>query len=169
MKIEDIKSAVHAGQNAQKAVDAIIENTEQHRKLTKEELERFAPKCAYCGDPIPEDRLVRRKRTCCDEHTKHIAQFKRFLQSKIRCSSCGRPSSPEEREDFKRWRAQRGEVLKSIGRGAPRKTREKQIESALADVLAKMKSAESQETLTVGMFGDFISTIEKILTTDKPE
>lgn len=139
-----------------------IEEAPKHHKLTKEELAAFAPKCCVCGADIPEDRQVRRKRTCSDEHTKHMNQFRRFQQSKIRCSSCGRPSSPEEREDYKRWRAERGEVLKSIGRGAPRKTREKQLESGIRALIDYLKPMERQD-LSMGLLDSTIAELEKII------
>lgn len=151
-----------------------LDASEPHRKLTKEELAAFAPKCAWCGKEISEERQVRRKRTCSDEHTKHLNQFKRFLQSKIRCSSCGRPSTPAEREDFKAWRAARGEVLKSIGRGAPRKTREKQLEAGIKEVIETMKALDRELANAVPermepVFGDLIASLEKIVAPTQPE
>jgi hypothetical protein len=120
------------------------ERTPPLPKLSTLELEHFRPKCAYCGGEIDADRARKRKRTCSDEHTRLFAQFRRYLWSMTRCPSCYRPSTPEERKEYKQWRAHRGDVLKSVGRGRPSKTREKQIETELLSIISMIDAGASE-------------------------
>lgn len=134
-------------------------------KLTTEELAIFHPKCAYCGMEIDAERMRRRKRTCCDEHTKLYAQYKRYQQSMIRCPSCYRPSTPEQRKDFKAWRKSRGELLQAAFKGRPSKTREKQMELQINEFISSLleKSiANVGQSVSISIL-EVTETLEKIL------
>lgn len=127
---------------------APTENTQQHiihARFTADDLKTFAPKCAICGTPITEERQKRRKKTCSDEHTKLLMQWTRHYRSKIRCVACYRPSTPEERAEFKAWRQSRGEILRDIAKdkgGRPSKKRERELEDGIREVIQRYQQAE---------------------------
>lgn len=135
-------------------------------KLSPAELEAFNPKCAYCGGPIDHDRARKRKKTCSDEHTRLYNQYRRYQWSMTRCPSCYRPSTPEERKEFKAWRAHRGDVLKTVGRGRPSKTREHQLVESI-NALAKRLEADSrtaEDASLAGYVRDIAGSLRSIVT-----
>lgn len=143
----------------------LIEPTPQLPKLTPEELAAFRPKCAYCGDTIDVERVKRRKRTCSDYHTKLLTQYRRYQWSMMRCPSCYRPSTPEERKEFKAWRAGRGDKLKEVGRGRPSKTREHQLVEAIKAQANNLRvnAGLSEDPSIANYLRDTAATLESIL------
>lgn len=85
-------------------------------KMTPEELQAFLPRCMVCGDPIPERRARARKETCgkpaCGIALK---QWRRAVLESKKCPACYHPSTPEEREDFRQWRRERGQIQRRAG------------------------------------------------------
>lgn len=131
-------------------------------KLTPDELAAFSPKCAYCGGPIDHERARKRKKTCSDEHTRLYQQYRRFLWSMTRCPSCYRPSTPDERKEFKAWRAHRGDVLKTVGRGRPSKTRERQMTDGIEKLMKTIEERVEEGTF-VQSAGELVSALKAIL------
>lgn len=60
--------------------------------------------CVICTTEIPRERLIRGAITCSNEHSKlRRAQLAAIIDKK-ECRYCRRPSTPEEREAYKRFR-----------------------------------------------------------------
>jgi predicted nucleic acid-binding Zn ribbon protein len=130
-----------------------------YRKLSYEELEQIAPKCCVCGEPISEDRQKRRKTTCSDNHSKVHQQYRRHLWSKTRCASCYRPSTPQERKEFRSWRQSEGFVMQTIVRGRPKKTRTRQLEDAIEAALTALDTLQLEDGQT-----DTLDSLRAMLT-----
>lgn len=60
--------------------------------------------CVICGDDIPKDRIMRGGITCTKEHAAERRKQLRAMKEQKECNYCKRPSSPEEREAFARFR-----------------------------------------------------------------
>ncbi len=60
--------------------------------------------CIICGQQIPKDRLMRGAITCSQEHAKLRRAQLQAIVDKKECRYCRRPSTPEEREAYKRFR-----------------------------------------------------------------
>jgi hypothetical protein len=60
--------------------------------------------CIICGDEIPKDRIMRGAITCSKEHAKLRRSQLQAITDKKECRYCRRPSTPEEREAYKRFR-----------------------------------------------------------------
>src|ERR1700727_3043915 len=70
--------------------------------LTLDQVVNF---CVFCGKPIPIERMRKRQTTTCsEEHSKAMDRQRMLLLEQKECKYCRRPSTPEERELFKRWR-----------------------------------------------------------------
>lgn len=60
--------------------------------------------CIVCGDGVPKDRIMRGAITCSKEHAKLRRAQLQAITDKKECRYCRRPSTPEEREAYKRFR-----------------------------------------------------------------
>jgi hypothetical protein len=60
--------------------------------------------CVICKDEVPKDRLMRGAITCTKEHAKLRRAQLQAITDKKDCRYCRRPSTPEEREAYKRFR-----------------------------------------------------------------
>lgn len=61
--------------------------------------------CTICKSVIPEKRAAKRSVLCEDkECRKRLNEIRRFRTDMRRCRACAKPSTPEERKAFKRWR-----------------------------------------------------------------
>lgn len=60
--------------------------------------------CVVCTTKIPDDREKRRAVTCSDICKKTLADRRRHRNEGKVCVFCKRPSTPEERVLFARWR-----------------------------------------------------------------
>lgn len=60
--------------------------------------------CVFDAKPIPAERVKRNAVTCSKECAKAIERQRMLLMEQSECKYCRRPSTPEERESYKRWR-----------------------------------------------------------------
>jgi hypothetical protein len=76
-------------------------------------IENLTLRCVICGEALPSSR-----RTIGDHagacHKVRVL-YRRFIIQLTKCISCLHPATPEEREEFKRWRHERGDLR---GRGS---------------------------------------------------
>ena len=66
--------------------------------------------CTICRDAIPEKRATRNTATCTEKCKDALDQIKIEQRRLKMCPHCLHPASPAEREEFRRWRADRGNV-----------------------------------------------------------
>lgn len=76
--------------------------------------------CVICTKPIPWDRFKRKAVTCDNDCAEKLKMVRRKLRDARYCRLCNKPSTPEQREHYRRWiHAQ----PKERGRGRPKKTK----------------------------------------------
>ena len=63
--------------------------------------------CVVDGVEVPDDRKKRRSITCSDACAARRNSYLREKKELKKCKYCGTPSSPEERDEFRQWRAER--------------------------------------------------------------
>lgn len=63
----------------------------------------YIPHCVSCGKEIPADR-PRQAITCSDECRDTRKNYRRSRQDARECRYCRRPSTPQERLRYSRWR-----------------------------------------------------------------
>jgi predicted nucleic acid-binding Zn ribbon protein len=73
--------------------------------------------CAVCRNPIPEDRVIHRAITCSAICKTKLNEIRRSHKEEKFCRQCARPSTPEERKLFARWRR---ETFPAPKRGRPK-------------------------------------------------
>lgn len=96
-----IENFVAAGQAAQAAVDeAVAEATEDTAD---------ALFCTICQDPIPEGRATRQTATCSEKCKNKLDTIRANQRKARKCPYCLHPATPEEREEFRLWRQNRGD------------------------------------------------------------
>lgn len=75
--------------------------------------------CIVDRKEIPPARAARTSvRTCSNECRKILLAHHRALRDLAICRACSKPSTPEQRKDFKQWKKTQGPAAK---RGRPRK------------------------------------------------
>ena len=91
--------------------------------------------CAVCTGPLPPKRAYARTRyTCSPECRNTLRAFQKLVVDAKYCHVCMRPSTPEEREEFKRFRRSKGQLKGE--RGRPPVKRTKLLEDALREAMA---------------------------------
>jgi hypothetical protein len=60
--------------------------------------------CVICTTEVPKERLMRGAITCTKEHAKLRRAQLAAITDKKECRYCRRPSTPEEREAYRRFR-----------------------------------------------------------------
>lgn len=82
--------------------------------MTNEELlaleESQTLHCTICQEPIPDARARRQTSTCSEKCKNRLDAIRAHQRASKRCPYCLHPSTPEEREAFRLWRVERGEV-----------------------------------------------------------
>jgi hypothetical protein len=74
-------------------------------------IENFVPCCIVCGLPVPLSRARGRSKDTCSKACHSIRQaYRKHVLITSKCLACYHPSTPEEREDFRKWRRSRGDV-----------------------------------------------------------
>lgn len=68
-------------------------------------LRRFKTFCVLDRRRIPRKRQRRNAVTCTRDCQKQLTKLRKLARDHRQCSHCGRPSSPGERAEFRRWRA----------------------------------------------------------------
>jgi hypothetical protein len=63
--------------------------------------------CVVDGKEVPPDRKKRRSITCSDACAAARNSYLREKKELKKCKYCSQPSTPEERTDFRLWRAER--------------------------------------------------------------
>lgn len=66
--------------------------------------------CVVCTNPIPEGRNRRQTATCSEKCKNRLDTIRAHQKASKRCPACLHPSTPEERAEFRAWRAQRGDI-----------------------------------------------------------
>lgn len=69
--------------------------------LTLDQVQNF---CVFDRKPIPVERVKRNATTCSKECAKAMERQRMLLMEQSECKYCRRPSTPAERESYKRWR-----------------------------------------------------------------
>lgn len=72
--------------------------------MWNEDIFNLVPKCVLCPTPIPPERLKFRAVTCSEEHGKQWSRFKRRKSDNNACRFCHKPSTPNARKAFSRFR-----------------------------------------------------------------
>jgi hypothetical protein len=81
-------------------LDSIPEDSMKAATLLK----RYKTFCVLCTRRIPRKRQRRRSITCGTEHQKMLTAMRKAERDHRQCSHCGRPSTPDERGQFRAWR-----------------------------------------------------------------
>ena len=102
-------------------------------EVTKQEIPETLS-CAVCRGPLPPKRAYARTRyTCGPECRVALRAFQKLVIDAKYCHVCMRPSTPEEREEFKRFRRSKGQLKGE--RGRPPVKRTKLLEEALRQAI----------------------------------
>jgi len=67
-------------------------------------LRRYKTFCVLCKRRIPRKRQRRRAITCKPKHQQMLTAMRKAERDRRQCSHCGRPSTPDERGQFREWR-----------------------------------------------------------------
>jgi len=67
-------------------------------------LRRYKTFCVLCKRPIPRKRQRRRAITCKTKHQQMLTAMRKAERDRRQCSHCGRPSTPDERVQFRAFR-----------------------------------------------------------------
>ena len=95
--------------------------------------------CAVCRGPLPAKRAYARTRyTCSPECRNALRAFQKLVVDAKYCHVCMRPSTPEEREEFKAFRRSKGQLKGE--RGRPPVKRTKLLEDALREAIGIVNS-----------------------------
>lgn len=90
--------------------------------------------CAVCRGPLPAKRAYARTRyTCSPECRNALRAFQKLVVDAKYCHVCMRPSTPEERDEFKAFRRSKGQLKGE--RGRPPVKRTKLLEDALREAM----------------------------------
>lgn len=98
--------------------------------------------CMICREPLSEARS-RRPTSTCSEPCKDRMDAQQLEQRRLRkCPHCLHPSTPEEREEFRVWRASRGDVrglaiVKREAGGAPKHLLRRALREAVGVLVEK--------------------------------
>lgn len=70
--------------------------------------------CVVCRAEIPLNRLMKHPAVTCGDKAcvRELKRRRRAHQEEKKCLFCGTPSTPQERREFKAWRAARGDHKK---------------------------------------------------------
>jgi hypothetical protein len=81
--------------------------SDEHRKERKARLRtgNHSCCCIWCGDPVPKERQRYRAITCCEEHGRLRKASIRARVDQRQCRVCRKPSSPQERAAYRRFRS----------------------------------------------------------------
>jgi hypothetical protein len=83
---------------------------------------------------MPAHRARNSKYTTCGKDCQiELRKFRRHQLWLKHCPSCLHPSTPEQREDFKRWQTERGTRKGDKAAGRPAKKREKELAGMLSE------------------------------------
>lgn len=99
--------------------------------------------CVIDGNEIDDEKVKRKAVTCSHECKLLLKAFRRKQRSEIICSACRRPSTPEERQEFKRWRR---ETQPSRPQGRPPLTPEEKQAKKEAKLREKELRAKAKST-----------------------
>ena len=72
--------------------------------MARKTFDEIKTKCIICGDEVPKERVMRGAITCSKEHAKIRRGQLLAITDKKECRYCRRPSTPEEREAYRRFR-----------------------------------------------------------------
>jgi hypothetical protein len=86
---------------------SIPEDSMTRRLKPETLLRRYKTSCvlAFCRKRIPMKRQRRRSITCTAKHQRLLTTMRKVERDHRKCSVCSRPVTPEEKIDFRRWRA----------------------------------------------------------------
>jgi hypothetical protein len=125
------------------------------------EIETFVPRCQVCGIEVPLKRRNRRNgNSCTVEHAAILRGWKKWLIKTSVCLTCYHPSTPQEREDFKRWRRDRGMLHETAGK--PPVKRVAALTEALQEAVGMLSEA-APELATVDQRETAIKKFKKLL------
>jgi hypothetical protein len=78
--------------------------------------------CIVCQSEIGLDRTIKKAVTCSDECKKKLKAIRRSHRDEKVCRQCARPSTPEERTMFLRWRRETDPAWQPKKPGPKKKT-----------------------------------------------
>lgn len=70
--------------------------------------------CTICTSQIPSPRDTRQTSTCSETCKNRLDAIRAEQRRSRKCTHCLSPSTPEERELFREWRASRGDVKGTV-------------------------------------------------------
>ena len=70
--------------------------------------------CTVCAKVIPETRATRQTATCSEKCKDRLDTIRKLQRQNRKCAYCLHPSSAEERELYRVWRAERGEIARAV-------------------------------------------------------
>lgn len=100
-----------------------------------ESIEEFVPSCVVCKGPVPAKRKGTMTHTCGPVCHAKYKKWKDFKRKTLKCPTCSRPATVDERKDFIAWRKSRGERFE--GRGNPAR-KEMALRKALGEAIKAM-------------------------------
>lgn len=90
--------------------------------------------CTVCQSAIPESRATRITATCSEKCKNRLDQIRIHQRQARKCPACLHPATPEEREAYRIWRAERGDIKTALKQnreyGGPNK---REMRQALRD------------------------------------
>jgi len=72
-------------------------------------LKRYKTFCVLCGRRIPRKRQRRRSITCAAKHQKMLTAMRKAERDHRQCSHCGRPTTQDEKVQFRHWRTSKAQ------------------------------------------------------------
>lgn len=80
-------------------------------------IENFIPRCIVCTKAVPANRARGRSKDTCSPACHAVRQlYRKWVLQTSKCLACLHPSTPKEREEFRNWRKDRGDVRRKKGR-----------------------------------------------------
>jgi predicted nucleic acid-binding Zn ribbon protein len=70
--------------------------------------------CTVCQKPISAERASRQSTVCGEKCKNKLAAIRAEQRRGRKCTVCLHPSTPEERELFRAWRAERGDITRAV-------------------------------------------------------
>lgn len=73
--------------------------------------------CTICQEPIPPGRDQRQTATCSEKCKNRLDTIRANQRERRKCPHCLKPSTPDERQEFREWRASRGDLKRGATKG----------------------------------------------------
>lgn len=96
--------------------------------------------CTVCREPIPASRAQRQTATCSEKCKDKLDAIRARQRAARKCSVCLHPSTPEERELFREWRASRGDISTAVRQERDGSPDKKTLRAALREAVDALEA-----------------------------